>query len=142
MPQAERSITIARPVQEVFDFVADGTTAPTWRPGVKDVALVSGQGLGAVYRQGVSGPGGRRIAADYRVTGFEPNRRIEFEAIAGPVRPKGSFAFQDDGGSTKVTFTLNAELSGLKKVLMGKAVQRSMDSEMASLDNLKRKLER
>ena len=141
MPQAERTVTIARPVQDVFEFVADGTNAPRWRPGVKDVQLVSGQGLGAVYRQGVAGPGGRRIAADCRVTAFEPNRRMAFETIAGPVRPTGAFTFEDAGDSTRVTLALDAELSGLKKVLMAKAVQRSMDGEMASLDNLKRVLE-
>src|SRR6266540_6974186 len=47
MPEAQGSVTIDRPLAEVFAFVADGTTATRWRPGVKDVELVSGQGLGA-----------------------------------------------------------------------------------------------
>jgi uncharacterized protein YndB with AHSA1/START domain len=68
MPSASRTVTISRPPAEVFALVADGTTAPRWRPGVTDVALVSGSGLGARYRQGVKGPGGRRVAADYEVT--------------------------------------------------------------------------
>lgn len=89
----------------------------------------------------MSGPGGRRIAADYRITGFEPNRRVEFETVAGPVRPTGSFTFEDAGGSTRVTFALNAELSGLKRIFLGRAVQGSMDAEVAALDDLKRVLE-
>ena len=81
MPSAEREVTIARPVGDVFAFVADGLNAATWRPGVLDISLASGTGLGAVYKQGVKGPGGRRIAADYRVTAFELNRRLSFETI-------------------------------------------------------------
>jgi hypothetical protein len=40
-----------------------------------------------------------------------------------------------------VQFSLNAELKGIKKLVMSKAVQRSMDGEMASLDKAKAILE-
>ena len=137
MPAASRTITIQRAPAEVFAFLADGTTTPKWRPGVLDVALKSGQGVGAVYSQGVKGPGGRRIDADYEVTAMEPDRRIAFKAIAGPVRPTGSFQLAPVGEGTSVTFSLDAELGGLKKLLMGGAVQSTMNAEMAALDNLK-----
>jgi uncharacterized membrane protein len=141
MPSAEGEQTIRRPVAEVFAFVADGLNAPKWRPGILDISLESGRDLGAVYKQGVKGPGGRRIAADYRVTAFEPNRRLGFEAIAGPVRPTGQFTFEDVNGATRVTFGLQAELSGFKKLLMGGMVQRTMDAEVAALERLKTVLE-
>jgi uncharacterized membrane protein len=141
MPSAEGEVTIGRPVAEVFAFVADGLNAPKWRPGVLDISLESGRDIGAVYKQGVKGPGGRRIAADYRVTAFEPNRRLGFEAIAGPVRPTGQFTFEDVNGATRVTFGLQAELSGFKKLLMGGMVQRTMDAEVAALGRLKAVLE-
>jgi uncharacterized membrane protein len=134
-------VVINRPVEEVFSFVADGETAMKWRPGVLDVKHLSGEGVGAVYRQGVKGPGGRRIAADYQVTGFDPNRLIAFKAIAGPVRPSGEYRFEASNGGTQVSFALSAELSGWKKLLMGRAVQSTMEAEMATLENLRRLLE-
>ena len=115
MLSAEHEVTIARPPAEVFAFVADGLNAPKWRPGVLDISLASGTGLGAVYKQGVKGPGGRRIDADYRITALEPNRRLSFEAIAGPVRPTGQFVFDDVNGATRLKFALQAELGGIKK---------------------------
>jgi uncharacterized membrane protein len=136
MPTAHNSVTIAKPVDEVFAFVADGTNARRWRPAVLDVALSSGSGLGATYTQGVKGPGGRRIAADYTITAFEPNRRIAFGAIAGPVRPEGEYVFEDLGGSTRLTMSLTAELSGWKKFLMGGPVQASMDAEVANIERI------
>jgi uncharacterized protein YndB with AHSA1/START domain len=142
MPSAERTITINRPVDEVFTFVADGRNAKLWRSGVLDVDLVSGAGLGARYSQGVRGPGGRRIAADYEVTEYEPSSKIAFRATAGPVRPTGSFTFEGIGTGTALTFRLDAALGGLQKVLMGGAVQSTMNAEMGALDRLRDLLER
>jgi uncharacterized membrane protein len=141
MPSAEHSVSIRRPVGEVFAFVADGENAPRWRPGVLDVQHQSGEGLGAIYRQGVKGPGGRRIAADYEITAFEPDRRIAFRAIAGPVRPTGEYRFAADGEGTTVSLALDATLAGWKRLVMGRAVQSTMESEVRNLDTLKAILE-
>lgn len=141
MPSAEHQVTIDRPVADVFAFVADGLNGPKWRPGVLDIALVSGSGVGAVYRQGVKGPGGRRIDADYRVTASDPPRLLAFEAIAGPVRPSGEYRFEPLGDGTRLSFALRAELSGIKKLLMSGAVQKTMDAEVAATETLKRLLE-
>ena len=141
MPSAQHSVSIRRPVGEVFAFVADGENARRWRPGVLDVSHQSGEGLGAIYRQGVKGPGGRRIAADYEVTAFEPDRRIAFRAIAGPVRPTGEYRFAAEGDGATVSLALDATLTGWKRLLMGRAVQTTMDSEVRNLDTLKSILE-
>jgi uncharacterized protein YndB with AHSA1/START domain len=142
MPSAERTIVINRTANDVFAFIADGENAPHWRSGLLDVKKKSGDGKGAVYRQVVKGPGGRRIDADYEVTAHEPPSHLAFRAIAGPVRPTGSYDLKEVGdGKTSLTFKLSAELSGLKKLLMGCQVQKTMDAEMAALDRLKTVLE-
>ena len=141
MPAARRSIVIHRPVDEVWAFVTDGANATKWRSGVLDVARISGHGVGEVWKQGVKGPGGRRIDADYEVTEWEPGRRMVFRAIAGPVRPTGEYRLAAEDGGTRLSFSLEAQLSGLKKVLMGGAVQSTMEAEMAALDRLKAVLE-
>jgi uncharacterized protein YndB with AHSA1/START domain len=141
MPGAERAIAIRRPRDEVFRYVADGRTAQRWRPGVLDVEKVSGDGVGARYRQVVRGPVGRRIDADYEITAFEQDRRIAFRAIAGPVRPEGEFTFEAMGDATIVSFSLRADLSGWRRLVMSRPVQASMDAEMRALDELREELE-
>jgi uncharacterized protein YndB with AHSA1/START domain len=142
MPQAQGSVTIARPVDAVFAYLTAGEKCPQWRSGVLDIKRISGDGgVGTRYAQGVKGPMGRRIAADYEVTAYEPNRRIEFQAVAGPARPHGRYDLAADDGGTRLTFSLDAQLSGWKKLLMGSAVQRTMDLEVKALDQLKRVLE-
>ncbi len=141
MPSATHTVTIHRPAKEVFSFVADGTTAPRWRPGVLDITLASGSGVGATYRQGVKGPGGRRVAADYEITVFEPDRRLAFRAIAGPVRPTGEYRLEETPDGTRLTFSLAVELSFFKRLVMAGAVQKTMDAEASATERLKQVLE-
>jgi carbon monoxide dehydrogenase subunit G len=141
MPEASYATTIDRPVDAVFAFVADGENGPQWRPGVIDVKRESGSGIGTRYQQGVKGPMGRRIAADYEITALDPGRRIEFQTVGGPVRPHGRFDFEAIEGGTRLTFSLDAKLTGVRRFLMGSMVQTTMDAEVKTLDNLKRVLE-
>jgi uncharacterized protein YndB with AHSA1/START domain len=142
MPSATRTITIDRPIADVFAFIADGTKAQQWRTGVLDISLAGGQGVGQRWTQGVKGPGGRRIAADFEITAFDPPIKLDFETVAGPVRPTGGYLLTASGAdATDVTFWLRAEVGGLKGLLMGGSVQKTMDAEMTGLDRLKSVLE-
>lgn len=141
MPQASYSVVIGRPIDAVFAFIADGERCTEWRPGVIDIKRVSGDGVGARYRQGVKGPMGRRVAADYEVTVSEPPRRLEFQTTTGPARPHGRYDLEPVDGGTRLTFSLDATLGGVQRLLMGSMVQRTMDSEVRTMDNVKRILE-
>jgi hypothetical protein len=127
----------------VFTFGADGKNEPSWRPGVLDIERLSGEGVGvgAVYRQGVRGPGGRRIAADDEVTAYQPDTLLAFKTIAGPVRPTGEFRLQEADGATALTMSLRADLAGVKRLLRSGMVQKTMDAEVAAIENVKRLLE-
>jgi uncharacterized protein YndB with AHSA1/START domain len=142
MPHAQRSVTIARPIEAVFAYLADGEKCPEWRSGVLDIKRVSGDGgVGTRYAQGVKGPMGRRITADYEITAYDPNRAIEFQTTAGPARPHGRYELAVENEGTNLTFSLDAELGGIRKLLMGSAVQRTMELEVQPLDRLKAVLE-
>jgi uncharacterized protein YndB with AHSA1/START domain len=142
MPSAKHSVVIERPVSDVFAYILDGTTGPTWRSGIVDIRLAAGAAgqVGARYEQGMKGPGGR-IPADYELTEIVPNRLITFKVTAGPARPQGRYEFAPEGGATRVTFGLNWEPKGIKEKLMSPMVARTMPREVAALDNLKRVLE-
>jgi len=140
MPDASNTVEIHRPPAEVFAFLADGENDRRWRSGVLDVRHKSGQGKGAIYEQGVKGPLGRRVPADYEVTAYEPDRLIRFRAIAGPVRPEGSYQLEPVDGGTRVTFALHCSPSGAAK-LMAPMVAKTMRLEVAQLDRLRAALE-
>jgi len=140
MPEASNTVQIARPAADVFAFLADGTTNTQWRAGVTDISLKSGSGEGAVSEQGAKGPFGRRVPADYEITAYEPDRHIGFRAIAGPVRPEGSYELEPSDGGTRLTFTLSCSPSGFAKV-MTPMVAKTMRAEVAQLDRLRTILE-
>ena len=143
MPHAEHTVTVARAPQDVFDYLAEGTHNRDWRAGVLEISRTSpAGGQGATYRQVLAGPGGRRIDGDYRVTVFEPPRRLEFQVTAGPARPAGVFELSENADqSTRVRFSLDLDPAGLMK-LMTPMITRQMRREVAQLDNLKAILER
>ncbi len=80
MAHAERTITINRPVKDVYGFLLDGENNTRWRDGVTDIQRMPGKpaGVGAVFKQGMSGPGGRRIDGDYEIVEATPNEWIKF----------------------------------------------------------------
>lgn len=138
MPSAARTLVIARPVSAVYAFFTDHDNDLKWRTHVKEIKAEGRPAVGATVHQVIAGPGGRGIAADFQITAYEPDRRYAFAVTGGPVRPKGDFEFAPTSeGGTEITFTLAADLHGLKKLLMGRAVQKSMDGEMANLDKAK-----
>ena len=122
MAHAQNLITIHQSVNMVYNFLMDGTKNPLWRPAVIDIQPIAGkpQGVGAVYKQGLKGPGGRRIDGDYEIVETTPNEWIKFQVIAGPARPTGSYQLQsvENGAATQVTFTLDLAPSGFMAKLM------------------------
>ena len=142
MAHAEESITINRPVETVFDFILDGMNSPRWRPAVVDIQQRPGKplGVGTVFKQGLKGPGGRRIDGDYEIVECQPNELITFQVIAGPARPTGTYRFATIGNATRVTFTLHFEPKGLARLMDG-MIASTMRSEVATLSNLKTYME-
>jgi uncharacterized membrane protein len=136
MAHAEHTVTVERPIGEVFAFLADGMNEPKWRPEVISIRHVSGSGVGAVYAQTMKGPGGRSIAGDFRITRYEEPTRMDFEVIAGPARPTGSYVLRDTGsGSTEVTFTMDLTPRGLM-VLLTPMINKQVTAEVGNLANL------
>jgi uncharacterized protein YndB with AHSA1/START domain len=136
MAHATRTVMLSKPIGDVFAFLADGLNEPKWRPEVTNISHVSGSGVGAVYAQTMKGPGGRSIAGDFRITRYDEPIRLDFEVIAGPARPTGSYVLRDAGsGSTEVTFTMDLKPRGLM-VLMTPIINKQVNAEVANLDNL------
>ena len=90
----------------------------------------------------VKGPAGRGLDADIEVTANTPPSRYAFKVVAGPARPRGDLRFIETSTGTEVHFSIDAEMSGIKKLLLSGSIQRSMDAEMAGLDVAKRLIER
>jgi uncharacterized protein YndB with AHSA1/START domain len=136
MAHAEQTVTVPQPITAVFDFLADGVNDPKWRPDVTSMRHVSGEGVGSLYAQTMRGPGGRSIPGDYRVTTFQRPTRLEFEVVAGPARPTGSFALKEvDATTTELTFTMDLKPRGLM-IVMTPMINKQVKAEVANIANV------
>ncbi|MGZ4633926.1 MAG: SRPBCC family protein [Oryzihumus sp.] len=141
MPQAQRSVLIGRPVEAVFAFFTDPANDHRWRPQVIRTASQGPPVVGERIHLVVNGHGGRGVPADVEVTAYEPATRYAFRGADGPVRPRGEYRFAPYGSGTEVTFILDAEIPGLRKLFLSARVRKHMNGEMKALDTAKRLLE-
>lgn len=138
MVRSESSVEVDRSAEEVFAFLADGTNNPKWRKGVFEIRHIRGRGVGAEYEQQFSGPGGRMMRANYRISVWEEPTRLEFEVTAGPARPHGSFKIRAISPTTcRVSFTITLELQGVMKLVRG-LIEQQVAAEAATIQNLPR----
>lgn len=131
------SIEIDRPAEETFDFVSDFANNPRWQQGMKRCRWTSDEArvVGSTYVQEAKFMG-RRIDTHFRVTEFEPGRRISIEStvstfplqITRSVEPKG-----DD--RCEVTAHIRGQPTGVLK-LFGGMVKRSVAKDYAALKQL------
>jgi uncharacterized protein YndB with AHSA1/START domain len=85
MAQLQQSVDIARPLEEVFAFVANPGNDARWGSNLLEVTQVSpGRlGVGARFRYKARFAG-RQFELVREVTEYEPNRRQAVKTISGP----------------------------------------------------------
>ena len=135
----ESVVIIERPVEEVFGFVVDLSNIPSTDPSVQSVEKTSegpiDEGTTFLMRQKAP-PLGKVREASVRYTAVEPNRKIEFESMVGPISPTASLTFEQANGGTRVTFRGEPNPVGPFKLLsplIGRQGQRMWDKRLARL---------
>ena len=142
MAYAKNQAVINRPIAEVFAYVADGENNIAWRGGILEVARTSAAtGLEATYRQVITGPNGRQVRHDYKVTEYQPVTALGFKHLAGIAKPSGRFEFIPDGdGRTLVSFEMSWKARGPQR-FFDKMIGAWATTEVNRLDTLKQVLE-
>ena len=133
---------VGRPVDEVFDFMADLDKLPLWLDGCRKAWSPDGEarsvGARVVHEDQFMG---RTFEAHFTVAEWEENKRMVFEATAGPFRGLSEEEFFDEGADTRVVIRVTGEPAGFLKA-MGLMAGRMAKTQLErSLDNLQRVLE-
>ena len=135
----KHSVTIDKPSEEVFDFVADFTNNPSWQGGMVACEWTSESSLtvGSTYKQQAKFMG-RRIDTHFKVTGYEPGESISIESTVStfPIQVTRSVEPIDDKTS-RVTAHIRGQPTGLLKLFSGMVAK----SVKKDYDALKRLLE-
>jgi uncharacterized protein YndB with AHSA1/START domain len=135
------TVTIDRPVNEMFDFVAESSNEPKWDVDVQKVVRPTRGPLtaGTTYEWVLKFLGTKRIAGE--VTAFESNRLIELTTFEGAVLPKITHTFKADGDRTIYARRIRFETRGLLKLLEPLMKRMPRNPNTRTAENLKLVLE-
>jgi hypothetical protein len=142
MEKFENTVTIERPVEEVFAFLADFENIPTWNYAIKETIKISSGpvGVGSTYRQSRSIP--RRAEEGFEVTVFEPASRLAIRGQIGPFRTEASYLLEPVGSATRLTNEVALEPSSrVLRLVAPLAVSRVKAAVAENLGKLKQILE-
>ena len=142
MPTITQSVTINRPVAEVWTFISNFENSTRWSRGVLEARQTSDGPLGVGSTlQTVVKAFGRRRTADYLVTELEPNQAFAFEVASGPMASRARYSVEPAGAGTRLTASGEAEATGLYRLLAPVLVRTLKRHSQEDLANVKRILE-
>jgi uncharacterized protein YndB with AHSA1/START domain len=141
MASFENTVTIGRPVGQVFAFLADFENIPKWNYAIVETRKVTPGpvGVGTAYRQTRSVP--RRSEEGFEVTGFEPESRLEVQGTIGPFQARLRYTLEPVAEETRLTNAVDLTGSGPRGLAARLAASRVKEAVAANLDALKRLLE-
>lgn len=135
-------ILIHRPVDEVFDFVADARNEPTYNPQMLRSELVTAGPIGVGTRFAEVHRGLRRpVPFVVELTEFERPRRLGSTTRMPVAQVEGALTFEAVGGATRLRWAWQVRPSGLWRLAAPVARALGARQERACWQGLKRYLE-
>ena len=139
----QASLVINQPAERVFAFVTQFENRPQWCQGtVESKQTSSGAvGIGTTFREVFQLFLGRKGQADYKITEYEPNKRLVFVSTSGMIHAKETLSLEAVTDGTRITQKTDAEFNRFKLI---EPLFKGMGERMllANLTKLKNELER
>lgn len=113
MPQVEGEIVIRRPVDELFDFVADERNEPRYNPRMRDVELVTDEpvGKGSTFCARLK-TGGRTMPTTMELTEFDRPRRLASSTHSSMMDTVGTLIFEPVGDAARMRWSWEVQPRG------------------------------
>jgi uncharacterized protein YndB with AHSA1/START domain len=131
--QVDVDVTVNRPVEEVFDAMADARNEPSWNSQVSKTELVSGEpiGQGSTFKTVNRGQ-----EYDAVITAYDRPGELAFTVTGKPMTIVAHLSFHDLGnGSTRLAGSFEFEPKGFMKLmlpLLGGAIRKDFPKQFDS----------
>jgi uncharacterized protein YndB with AHSA1/START domain len=102
--RVELTIEIARPLQEVFDYLTDLARLPEWQRSAVESRSDGPLRQGSRIHERRSFMG-RDLETEVEVLAFEPPRRLRLRALKAPVKLTIDHVLEERGGGTSLRVT-------------------------------------
>jgi uncharacterized membrane protein len=140
MIKVETSVVINRPVDEVFEFVANIENLPQWAGPVLEAKQTSEGpvGVGTTQTQ-VAQLLGRRVETSQEVTEYEPNKKLSTKSTSGPIPIEVHYTFEPVAEDTRVKMEGNVDAGGFFKLaepIVARMLKRQTEADSSTLKEL------
>jgi carbon monoxide dehydrogenase subunit G len=116
MTRIEGEILIDRPVEEVFDFVADSRNEPSFNPAMAGVELLTPLPIGRGTRfRARMGKAGTQMLVE--LTEFDRPHRLGSRTTSSMMQTSGALTFTADGDGTVMSWDWQVHLKGWMRML-------------------------
>ena len=152
MARAQSSLVINRPIDKVFAYLADIAKGMEWQSELLEVQQTSSGpvGIGTDLKE-VRRVLGQNMETSFTITDYEPESKLGFKSTSGPIPMRAYYSLdrvtregvrgeairpEGSGDATRVTMTVEAEMTGIFKMTEPLAVhsaKRQMDADIAKL---------
>lgn len=139
MSRYEHTIEIARPPEEVFEFISEPDNFPLWQESLLEIAEARGPLRVGREVTEVRSFMGRRMETTWTCTEHEPFTRSSIEDDEGPVPFKGTFELEQVDDGTRFTWTVETPgPRGIKvpRAIVGRMVRRQLAIDSKRLKEL------
>lgn len=110
MPVVEESVFIARPPEEVFDFITNPAKIPIWDASVMAAEQIGSDPVGLGIRtRGTSKIMGRQFDWITEQTVFEPPTRSVLSSVEGQLTFTVTSTLEPAEGGTRLTYRIDAD---------------------------------
>lgn len=140
------SVTINRPIEEVFAVLTDPTRSPEWsKHSIRGELLTEGPPrVGSRRRTVVKGFGGiGTMESVFEVTEIDPLRAVALKQVSASWGGTGAtrYTFTPVDGGTRVDWAWELNPTGVMGLLMGPMLGLARRMFQSDLENLKRLME-
>ena len=116
MARIEGEIFIGRPVEDVFDFVADSRNEPQYNPAMTSVELLTAPPIGRGTRfRARMGRAGTQMLVE--LTEFDRPHRLGSRTTSSVMRTSGALTFAADGDGTVMSWDWQVRPKGWMRML-------------------------
>jgi uncharacterized protein YndB with AHSA1/START domain len=131
MPVFENTVTIQKPAEEIFAFLADFENIPMWNYAIEETRKASAGpvGVGTRYRQTRSVPS--RSTEDFEVTVFEPASRLAIQGQIGPFQATISYVLEAKAGETTLVNSVELHPSQVMSKLLAPLATARIEAAVA-----------
>lgn len=113
----ERTITVSKPLAQVWEYLADFTSTTEWDPPTVRTTRQSGDGgVGTTYLN-VSKFAGREVEMTYTVKAFEPQRELVLRGENAVLETLDTIRFAANPAGTVVSYTATFTPKGAAKLI-------------------------